>query len=86
MYTPVVVVSRSAFDRAGFYLCIGYVYITADEEYLSSTSITTLRLLNSHTLRWHQRARSRRTYILDCLYNTHRVSRPTFRHREIEEA
>lgn len=56
MYTPLVVVSRSAFGRASFYLCIGYVYvyITADEEYLSSNSITTPRLLNSHTLRWHQ--------------------------------
>ena len=56
MYTPLVVVSRSAFDRVSFYLCIGYVYvyITADEEYLSSHPITTPRLLNSHTLRWHQ--------------------------------
>lgn len=57
MYTPVVLVSRPAFDRAGFYLCIGYVYITADEEYLSSTSIMTLRLPKLHT----SRARSRRT-------------------------
>jgi hypothetical protein len=56
MYTPVVVVSRPAFDRAGLYLCIGYVYITADEEYLSSTSIM-LRLPNLHT----SRARPRRT-------------------------
>ena len=44
--TPVVVVSRSAFDRASF-LFMYWICVHYDEGYLSSNSIMTLHLLRT---------------------------------------